>query len=113
MEVNFGDSASVSVKVSDTGSLEGKYALTLKINTVQVESRNVTLAGGAIQQIELIATSANPGTTIVEVNGLTGELFLLRPTPPPAKTTLPAKVTTSVTPTSAATQEKATGQANP
>ncbi len=80
-EVDVGDSVTISVRVANTGDLEGTYELTLKIDGVEVETKEVTLAGGASQTVTFTTSKDVTGTYSVSVNGLTGTFTVKAPPP--------------------------------
>jgi len=55
-EVDVGKSVTISVLASNTGDLTGSYEVTLKIDNVVVETKEVTLAGGASQKVTFTTT---------------------------------------------------------
>jgi hypothetical protein len=108
-EINPGEFTSISVNVTNTGESEGKYALTLKINTKEVETKEITLSGASSQQVVFKATSDTPGKKIIEINGLIGGLNVKGEVPPPSQIPLPlantesaVKATTTSTPQTSA-----------
>jgi cobalamin biosynthesis Mg chelatase CobN len=84
------------------------------------DSKEVTLAGGAGQQVSFKATATAPGKQLVEVNGLLGAFTVKGDVPPQQQVPLPATVTepakpgpaqpsTPVSPTSLAENTSTTG----
>jgi hypothetical protein len=71
-EVAIGDSVTISTVVNNTGDLSGSYEVTLKIDNVVVETKTVTLAGGATQTVTFTTTKDVAGTYTVNINGLSG-----------------------------------------
>lgn len=86
-EVDIGETVTITALVSNTGELSGSYEVTLKIDGVAVATDEVTLAGGASQEVTFTTAKDAAGTYTVDVNGLAGE-FVVReapaPPPPPA-----------------------------
>jgi hypothetical protein len=117
-EINPGEFASISVNVTNTSESEGKYALTLKINTSVVETKDITLDGAASQQVTFRATSDTPGKKIIEVDSLIGGLTVKGSVPPPSQIPLAnteSAMKSSITPTtqvSAPTASPAPGTAS-
>jgi beta-lactamase superfamily II metal-dependent hydrolase len=71
-EVSIGESVTISVVVTNTGGITGTYAVTPKINNVAVESKSVTLAGGASQRITFTIVKDVAETYTVGIDGLSG-----------------------------------------
>ncbi len=79
-EVNVGESVTISLRVANTGDLSGSYEVTLKINNTTVETKDVTLAGGASQTVTFTTTQDVAGTYTVDVNGLS-DTFTVKTVP--------------------------------
>ncbi len=71
-EVNAGESLTISVVVSNTGGVTGTYPVTLKVNNVAAETKNVTLASGASQKVTFTTSKDAAGTYTVGIDGLSG-----------------------------------------
>ncbi len=71
-EVYIGQTVTISVLVTNTGDFAGSDNLTLTINNVLVETREVTLAGGASQTETFFTSRDVAGTCVVIVDGLSG-----------------------------------------
>lgn len=69
LEANIGETVNISVLVTNTGEQEGNYIVTLKINEVIEETREITLAGGS-ETVTFTTTKDKAGTYSVDVNGL-------------------------------------------
>ena len=69
-EVYVGQTVTISVLVTNTGDIEGSHELTLTINNTLVETREVTLAGGASQTVTFRTSRDVAGTCVVIVDGL-------------------------------------------
>jgi len=92
-EVDIGETVTISILVANTGEEQGSYTVTLKINGVVEETREITLAGGASETATFTVAEDEAGTYSVNIDGLTGS-FTVRevavvppavppPTPPP------------------------------
>lgn len=92
-EINIGEWASISVNVTNTGESEGKYLLTLKINTKEIDAREISLAGETSQRVTFKSTSNTPGKKIVEINGLIGGFIVKGEVQPPQQIPLPLEKT--------------------
>lgn len=87
-EVTLGEEIAISIEVTNTGGRDGSYLMSLWINEVLEETKEMTLAPKAVKAIVFTVTRDEPGSYSVDVNGLGGS-FTVRATPPPP--TPPAK----------------------
>ncbi len=71
-EVNAGESLTISVVVSNAGGVTGTYPVTLKVNNVAAETKNVSLASGASQKVTFTMSKNTAGTYTVGIDGLSG-----------------------------------------
>jgi hypothetical protein len=76
-EAEIGETVTVSVLVTNTGELEGDYALILKLNRVVAEVKKITVAGGDSQEVVFSTARDEAGGYSVEVNGLEGSFTVL------------------------------------
>ncbi len=83
-EVDIGGTVSISVNVANTGELTGTYTVTLKINGEVVETKELTLAGGASKTVTFITSKDKAGSYSVDVNGIAGS-FKVKEAAPPVK----------------------------
>ncbi len=69
---NSGDQATVLVfvDVANTSAASGAYALTLKLNGIVTDTKNISLAGGAVETVSFVLDNQSTGFYVVEVNGL-------------------------------------------
>ncbi len=81
-EVGIGERVTISVLVANTGDLSGSYTVTLRIDDVVVATDDVTLAGGANQEVTFTTVKDVVGTYQVEVDGLSGT-FMVKALPKP------------------------------
>ena len=92
-EVNIGEKVTITVSVKNTGDLTGTYKVTLKVNDEVVESKEVSLIGGASQRVSFTTSKTTAGTYNVSVDGQAGK-FVVKPPPapppPPTPTPTPA-----------------------
>jgi hypothetical protein len=84
-EPNVGQPVTISVLVTNTGSVTGDYTVTLKINDVVVDTKTVTLGGGVKQTVTFTVSKDTAGTYTVGVDGLSGT-FTAYGVPPPVNT---------------------------
>ena len=71
LEANIGETVSIRVLVTNTGEQEASYTVTLKINEVIEETREITLAGGS-ETVTFTTAKDEAGAYSVDVNGLPG-----------------------------------------
>ncbi len=69
-EVKIGETATISVLVSNTGDLTGTYEVGLKIDDMAMATQRVTLAGGASKTVTFTSTKDVADTYTVTVNSL-------------------------------------------
>jgi hypothetical protein len=72
--VNVGERASISILVKNTGGLAGTYQLTLSIDGIAVETREVTLDGGGSMTVGFNFTTHADGAHSISIGGLQGVL---------------------------------------
>ncbi len=82
-EVKPKDTVTISVTAKNSGDLSGSYPVALKINGAVIETKEVTLAGGASATVTFTITRDNEGTYTVDVNGLTGKFVVKAGALPP------------------------------
>lgn len=80
LEVKMGKDVTITLDASNTGKAEGEYNVDLMINGNLTESRTVTLAVDESTIIEFTVAKDEPGTYLVEVNGLSGTFEVLEKT---------------------------------
>ena len=78
-EVDIGETVTISVLVTNTGDLEGTYQATLKIDDVVVDTKEVTLAGGASETVTFTVSKDVAGTYTVTVDSLSGKFNVKAP----------------------------------
>ncbi len=80
LEVKIGKDVTITLDASNTGKAEGEYNVDLMINGNLTESETVTLDVGNSTTIEFEISKDEPGTYLVEVNGLSGTFEVLEKT---------------------------------
>jgi len=80
LEANIGEMVRISVLVTNTGEQEASYTVTLKINEMVEETREITLGGGS-ETVPFTAFKYEAGTYSVDVNSLHGS-FIVKEVPP-------------------------------
>ncbi len=78
-KVETGGEVVVSALVTNSGSLGGSYEVVLKIDSEVEDTRQVTLEGGAEEQIIFKVSRDTAGTYSVDLNGLSGEFVVYSP----------------------------------
>jgi len=104
IEVDIGDGVTISALVANTGDLAGTYEVILKINNVVIDTKGVTLDGGASQTVTFTTSRDIAGSYTVNVDALSGT-FVVKPPPAPAAFTTSAL---SVTPAEVDIEERVT-----
>ena len=84
-EVNIGESVTISVIVTNTGDLTGSYKVSLKIDNILEETKEITLDGGESQKIVFTVAKESTGTCKVEVDGLSDSFVVKEEIPPVAE----------------------------
>jgi len=97
VEVNIGETVTISLSVTNTGGKSGSYKVTLKINGVVEATKQVTVDAGLSEEVTFTISKDIAGTYSVDVNGLTDSFTVKEeeaavipapstpPTPTPAK----------------------------
>ena len=76
-KVYIGESVVISVVVTNTGDLTGSYEVTLKVDNILSEVKEVTLAGGTRQTVIFTTDKDITGTYTVNVNDLSGTFTVM------------------------------------
>jgi len=69
----------ISVKITNVGEASGNYTVNLKIDDIIIETRDVTLSGGATAVIEFEVTETKPGTHTIEIDEQAGSFTVEAP----------------------------------
>jgi len=86
-EVNLGERVSVSVIITNNGDLTGSYEVSLKIDNVVAQTKEITLDGGDIETISFSVTPDTVGEHMVNISDLPGTLKVKAPEAPAAFST--------------------------
>jgi len=86
LEANIGETVRISVLVTNTGEQKASYTVTLKINEMIEETREITLAGGSAT-VTFTTARDEAGTYSVDVNSLHGSFMVKEVPQPPAPPT--------------------------
>ncbi len=76
VEADSGESLTISVLVTNTGDGAGAYEATLRIDNEIVAGQEISLAGGASQEVIFTTSRDSAGTYNVDVNGVTGSFVV-------------------------------------
>jgi hypothetical protein len=79
-KIKTGRSATVSVTVANSSIVSGTYKVVLKLNGEEADSKSIVLQPGASETVSFSVTKDVAGSYEVEVNGLTGNLVVSKPT---------------------------------
>ncbi len=80
-EVYPGETVLISLNTTNIGDVEGNETLSLEINDVVKDAKNITLAGGASEIIEFSYLETEVGNHSIKVGDLVGA-FIVKPAPP-------------------------------
>ena len=87
LEVDTGETVTISVLMTNTGEEAGSYTIILKINGVVEETKEITLAGDVSKAVSFTTSRDKTGNYSVDVDGLAGSFTVkevaLPPAPPP------------------------------
>ena len=78
-ETKVGQKVSISTAVTNTGGSPGDYTVSLKINNLQVESREISLDPGQSQLVQFSTKSDSSGKYTLDINGRTGQIIIREP----------------------------------
>ena len=88
-KVDPGEKVTIRVEVTNIGGSIGSYTAELKINDVIEVTREIDLAPGTSQQLRFSVYKDIPGTYVITLGELTGNLEVIKPVPPPPPSTPP------------------------
>ncbi|MFH0846901.1 MAG: MBL fold metallo-hydrolase [Chloroflexota bacterium] len=91
-EVVAGSPVTIEVTVTNQGELSGTYAVTFKIDGIEVGAEQVTLKGGASTKVRFTGTKSAAATYLVTVNGQSGR-FVVKEQPKPIASPPPSAAT--------------------
>jgi oligopeptide transport system substrate-binding protein len=92
-EVVSNQEAAIEATLTNSGSAAGNYTAVLKVNDIQVDSRDINLAKGEIKNVSFNFKAATGGQYKIDVNGLTGTIQVreTQTAVPPQSTQKPAE----------------------
>ena len=94
-EVDIDETVNISISVANTGGQAGSYTVTLKIDGVVEEAKEVTVAAGASTGVAFTTSQGEAGTYSVDVNGLTGSFTVMEEVVPLPPTFTPSSLRVS------------------
>ena len=71
-EANIAEKINISVTITNTGDLAGRYEVVLKINGKAVGTKRVSIAGGASEVVTFTTVQGQAGSYSVSIDGLSG-----------------------------------------
>jgi len=90
-KVDIGEKADISITITNKGQSAGFYEIKLNVNGAIVDTKVISLSGGASRQVNFTLTADIAGKKIIDVNGLIGGLVVRGEVPPPVQIPLPAE----------------------
>jgi predicted secreted hydrolase len=78
-EVEIGQTVTVTVDVENVGDVVGTKTLTLKVDGVEVETKDVVVEGGKTETVSFTLVPDAEGTYSIEIDGLSGSLTVKAP----------------------------------
>lgn len=79
VEVAVGQEAIVEVDISNTGEVEGIYTATLKLNGIETDTKDITLAGGDADTVKFMVLKESAGSYAIDVGGVSSNFKVLKP----------------------------------
>ena len=76
-EVNIGETVTISVLITNTGSAAGSYKVAFKINGVVEATKDITLNVGASEEVTFTTAKDVAGSYSVDVDGLSGSFTVV------------------------------------
>lgn len=78
-EVKPGEEVTISVEVTNIGGREWRHTVSLRVNQVLEQTKQITLAPGQTEVVTFTVTRDEPGSYTIEVNGLTKGFTVVAP----------------------------------
>jgi hypothetical protein len=78
-KVKVGETVQISVKVTNSSIVPGTYNVVLKLDGTEIDSKDVTLEGGASETVSFTVTREESGTYGIEIDGLSGNFRVSAP----------------------------------
>ena len=73
-EVKVGGEATLEADIENIGEVEGTCPVILKVNGVEVETKDIMVAAGGSKAVSFHLTEDDPGMYTIDLEGLTGEV---------------------------------------
>jgi len=83
-EIELGEPLNISVLVTNDGNLAGSHEVSLKMDDLLVQTREVALAGGDSEAVSFIITPDTVGEHVIDVDGVKGTCQVAKPKAPAA-----------------------------
>ena len=80
-EVYTGKEVTITVTITNSGGLTGRYEVVLNINGAAVQRKEIDLAPGSSQNVVFVVTEDTMGTYHVTIDGQRGKFDVLAPPP--------------------------------
>jgi hypothetical protein len=90
-EVGPDESVTITVLITNTGDLSGRYEVRLAIDGIEVQTEAVELDGGQAEELSFTAARDTAGAYAIELDGLTGSFTVREPAPPEAVAQMPSE----------------------
>jgi hypothetical protein len=90
LKVMIGVKVTISAEAANVGELKGKRSISLKVEEVVLETKEVELGAGETARVEFKVVKMEPATYPVEIEGLTGVFTVVLPPPPTIERVVPA-----------------------
>ncbi len=86
--VKTAETVTVTATVTNNGGIQGRYTVSLRVNGVEEEKKELTLNAGAVEKVSFTLQKSAAGNYSVDVNGLAGQFTVKEeakasPTPAP------------------------------
>jgi len=91
-----GQSVTISAKVNNTGGTGGECSVTLKMNDVETDTKEVSVAAGSSETVSFAVSGSAAGKYDVDVSGATGSFTVTQPET--MVTTMPVQTPTTGSP---------------
>ena len=78
-QIAIGDTATVMVELTNSGGVEGTYGITLVIDGVSMETKDVTMPGETTKEVSFNISKQNVGVYEIQVGDLSGTLDVVKP----------------------------------
>lgn len=87
-----GETVEIKIDVQNLGEADGTYVASLKVDGKIVETKQITLGGGATRSVSFIVSRSSPGTYEIEIGGVKDTMEIIQPVRLPNGTFLVKKL---------------------